>query len=187
MRIGIYGSAKGKFSDELERKARDVGIWLAIMNNENDIQLVTGACPGLPDLVARAAKGKDSTIYIEGYSPYKNKFEHIKAGFPADLTYTNIMYTGRGRKARNIESIHSCDAALFIQGRWGTINEFTIAYDDFLENQAIGILEGTGGFADEARRLVNLLGKETKAQLLYNTKPELFVKRVITGVRKYER
>ena len=46
----------------------------------------------------------------------------------------------------------------------GTLNEFTIAYD---EGKIIGIVEGTGGVADQVRAIVHALTKKTGAALFF--------------------
>jgi predicted Rossmann-fold nucleotide-binding protein len=61
-------------------------------------------------------------------------------------------------------NIRSSDIVVILQGSIGTLNEFTIAYD---EGKIIGILEGTGGVADHARELVAVLAKKTQAALFF--------------------
>ena len=43
------------------------------------------------------------------------------------------------------------DAVIFICGRMGTLNEFTIAFED---GKPLGVLEGTGGTADIIKELI---------------------------------
>ena len=54
-------------------------------------------------------------------------------------------------------------------GSFGTLNEFTIAYD---EGKVIGVLEGSGGVADEIRELIAKLPKKSNAVLCYSNRPE---------------
>ena len=72
-----------------------------------------------------------------------------------------IIYTGFGLKGRNVVLVRSCDVVLFISGSIGSLNEFTIAYD---EGKVIGCLTGTGGVADEAKRIVERLQKKIGAK-----------------------
>ena len=44
MKIGVYGSATGKVSDEQREKAREIGRQIAKKGHI----VITGACPGLP-------------------------------------------------------------------------------------------------------------------------------------------
>jgi hypothetical protein len=57
---------------------------------------------------------------------------------------------------------------IFISGSIGSLNEFTIAYD---EGKIIGCLTGTGGVADEIERLVDTFQKPTKSQVFYEADP----------------
>jgi hypothetical protein len=47
--------------------------------------------------------------------------------------------------------LRSCDAVVTICGRIGTLNEFTIAFED---GKPTGVLEGTGGTADIIRDII---------------------------------
>lgn len=169
MRIGVYGSGAGVV-DSVIPKAREIGRQIAL----NKHTLITGACAGLPyEAVkgARALKGK--TI---GYSPAKNLEKHTNDyGFLADAA-DEIIFTGLGLKGRNVASVESCDACVFISGRIGTLNEFTIAYDT---GKIIGILTGTGGVSDLIKNIIEYLKKETKAQVIYESDPVILIKKII--------
>ena len=65
-----------------------------------------------------------------------------------------IVYTGFGYKGRNVINIRSSDIVLFFGGATGTLNEFTIAYD---EGKIIGVLEGSGGVAEHIREIIRIL------------------------------
>jgi hypothetical protein len=82
-------------------------------------------------------------------------------------------------KGRNVVLVRSCDVALFIAGSIGSLNEFTIAFD---EGKIIGCLTGTGGVADQVNDLVRTFPKPTKARLLYDDDPESLVDRCLTEV-----
>ena len=75
-----------------------------------------------------------------------------------------VIYTGFGYKGRNVVNIRSSDIVVILRGSIGTLNEFTIAYD---EGKIIGILEGTGGVADQVREIVHALAKKTPAALFF--------------------
>jgi len=72
-------------------------------------------------------------------------------------------------KGRNVVLVHSCDVVLFIAGSIGSLNEFTIAYD---EGKIIGCLIGTGGVADEVERLLKVFNKQTAAHVFYDDEPD---------------
>ena len=79
-----------------------------------------------------------------------------------------IVYTGFGLKGRNVVLIRSCDIVAFIAGSIGSLNEFTIAYD---EGKIIGCLTGTGGVADEIKSIAETFPKKTKARIFYDDDP----------------
>ena len=76
-----------------------------------------------------------------------------------------VIYTGFGFKGRNVINIRSSDIVVIFGGSIGTLNEFTIAYD---EGKIIGILEGSGGVADHVRQLMHAIPKQTQAALFFD-------------------
>ncbi len=175
MKIGVYGSAAGEIDYEVRKKAADIGKLIA----QHDGMVVTGACPGLPHEAVTAANSMCGKT--KGFSPYSNAKYHELNGFPDG--FDEIVFTGAGKKGRNLLSVNECDAAIFIAGRIGTMNEFSIAYDDYDETKAIGVLTGTGGFADEAKTLVERLGKPTKAKIFYSNNPEELVEKIVNYLK----
>jgi len=174
--IGVMGSAAGNLTDELKGKARKIGAEIA----QNGYILATGACPGLPLEAAFGAAENGGTVI--GFSPAKDKKEHSTVfNFPTE-PFTALIYTGFGFKGRNVISIRTCDAVIFISGRMGTLNEFTLAFD---ESKVIGVLRGTGGFADEFGRIIQISaenGKEPKNLICFESDPVELVKRILLKI-----
>jgi uncharacterized protein (TIGR00725 family) len=113
-----------------------------------------------------------------GVSPASSLDEHVttyKYPVEADI----IMYTGMGTKGRNVVLVRSADACIFIGGRIGTLNEFTIAYDELDSSCAIGILEGTGGFSDELLGLAAGSRKRCAARLVSDKDPNSLISQVL--------
>lgn len=152
MKIGVYGSAT-EFIDSVIPKAREIGRQIAL----NGHTVITGACTGLPYEAVKGAReigGKSI-----GYSPASNLKEHLnKFKFPADAA-DEIIFTGLGKKGRNVLSVEESEASVFISGRIGTLNEFTIAYDN---GKIMGILTGTGGVTDLVKNIIDYLKKRNK-------------------------
>ncbi len=166
IKVGVMGSAAEASSQTIEKTARALGQVIAA----RDVILLTGATTGLIHLVGKTAR-ETGALHI-GISPGQDKREHVEAfGLPTDACDA-IVYTGFGLKGRNVVLVRSCDIVLFIAGSIGSLNEFTIAYD---EGKVIGCLTGTGGVADEARQIVARLQKETKARIVYDDDPERLV------------
>lgn len=161
-KVGVMGSAEEASSAVLRDKASNLGKVIAA----RDVILLTGATTGLIYATGKAAH--DAGAMHVGVSPAGDEREHVERyGLPTDACDA-IIYTGFGLKGRNVVLVRSCDVVLFISGSIGSLNEFTIAYD---EGKVIGCLTGTGGVADEAERLVETFKKETKAQLFYDDDP----------------
>jgi uncharacterized protein (TIGR00725 family) len=162
-RIGVMGSAEEADSPLISKAARDLGGAIA----RRELVLLTGATTGLVHLIGKTAH--DAGAFHIGVSPAENEREHVGTyQLPTDACDA-IVYTGFGLKGRNVVLIRSCDVALFIAGSVGSLNEFTIAYD---EGKIIGCLTGTGGVADEVERLVRTFQKQTEANIFYHGDPE---------------
>jgi len=84
-----------------------------------------------------------------------------------------IVYTGFGYKGRNVINVRSADVVVIFGGATGTLNEFTIAYD---EGKIIGVLEGSGGVADHIREIIQFCKKTTGSVVVFDKDPEKLVK-----------
>jgi hypothetical protein len=88
-----------------------------------------------------------------------------------------VIYSGFGFKGRNVIAVRSSDIVLLFSGGIGTLNEFTIAYD---EGKIIGLLQGTGGVADLAQTLLDRLPvRATGAVVIADPNPEQLVDRCL--------
>ncbi len=130
--------------------------------------LLTGGCTGLPhEAVMGARSAGGLTVAI---SPARSEMEHHTVyHYPLDSEV--VLFTGMGTKGRNVILVRSADACVFVGGGMGTLNEFTIAFDDLTEGCAIGILTQSGGLSDELSRIVALAGKVPRARLVVEPSP----------------
>jgi uncharacterized protein (TIGR00725 family) len=161
IKIGVMGSAE-EMPDVCE-KAEALGRAIAA----RDAILLTGATTGLVYVTGKAARDAGATHI--GISPAHNAEEHVdRYALPLDACDA-IIYTGFGLKGRNVVLVRSCDVVIFISGSIGSLNEFTIAYD---EGRVIGCLTGTGGVADEIERLAKIFPKRTRSVILDDDDPE---------------
>src|SRR6188474_2996125 len=167
IRIGVMGSAASESArletgntlvDKAERLARVIA--------GEDVILLTGATTGIVYVVGKTAHDEGS--FHVGISPGSNEREHVELyKLPVDACDA-LIYTGFGLKGRNVVLVRSCDIVLFVAGAMGSLNEFTIAHD---ENKIIGCLTGTGGVADEVRRLIQTLHARSSARIFYDNDP----------------
>ena len=170
------GSGEGE-SLEQKNLAKVIGEEIA----SQECILVTGSGTGLPHEAALAAAAKGGTCL--GFSPAMNLVDHIeKYKFPVEPYI--LVFTGMEKKGRNLVSIRSCDGVIFVGGRIGTLNEFTIAFDEADEKKVIGILEGSGGFSDKLFTLVAESGKKTKAIIIKERDPIQLVKKVVETLKE---
>jgi hypothetical protein len=184
-KLGIYGSAAGDFEAMLPI-ATELGK--ALQNYAEDLILITGACPGLPYAVIHEAAS--SGIEIWGFSSSVDLASH-QDEYPDDdhSIYSKLVYvpadfpfvsSDRPRKKyRNVISTASCDAAIILSGRWGTLNEFTNLIDF---QKAVGILTGTGGIADEMPALAAKISKAGQGQIIYDDNPEQLIKKLLEAL-----
>lgn len=145
-KICVSGAAlTGHCSEDALQRAEEVGQEIA----KRGLVLVTGATTGIPYWSAKGVKSEGGIVI--GLSPAASKASHIKTyHLPTDY-HDLIIYTGFDYSGRNLLLTRSADAVVVICGRMGTLNEFTIAFE---ENKPIGVLEGSGGVADEIRDIV---------------------------------
>jgi uncharacterized protein (TIGR00725 family) len=157
----------------LREKALALGKVIA----SRDVILLSGATTGLVYETGKAAS--DAGALHIGISPATDEGEHVERyQLPLDACAA-IIYTGFGLKGRNVVLVRSCDVVLILAGSIGSLNEFTIAYD---EGKVIGCLTGTGGVADEVERLARTFQKQTKARIVYDGDPAKLIDRCLAEV-----
>ncbi len=140
--------------------------------------LVTGATTGFPLWAAMGASEEGGTSV--GLSPAGTEAEHTEV-YRLPLDYLDlIIYTGFGYSGRNLLLTRSSDAVFVGCGRIGTINEFTIAYED---NKPIGVLEGEWE-TDEVFRNIMEKGKRPNDKVVFDSDPKRLVEKVIKLVEK---
>lgn len=135
--------------------------------------VVTGDTTGIPFEAAKGAKRAGG--FTVGVSPASSLREHVKKYRLPNKHIDFAIYTGFGYSGRNLLFIRSTDAAVFISGRIGTLNEFTVAFED---KKPIGILTGTGGMSDEIDHLLEV-AKRGRAKIVFDSDPEKLAEKII--------
>jgi len=173
IKVGVMGSASGPTL----RDARAVALAerLGAEVARRGCILITGACPGLPDKAAEGAKRRGGFVF--GISPAFSRREHVEIyGSPIER-YDMILYSGMGLMERDIVNIRSSDAIAIIGGGVGTLNEFTVAYE---ERKPIGVVTGTGGLSDHIPEILAFLSRHNDPErLVYDDNPERLVDRLL--------
>ena len=176
-RIGVMGSAQGPTIENQEniKKAIEIGHYIA----KNDCVLVNGACPGLPDEAAFGAKHAGGMTM--GISPAFSLTEHIEKYKSPEKNYDIIIYTGLGLMERDIVNIRSSDAIILLGGGVGTLNEFTVAYD---EQKVVGVLTGTGGVSNHIGKILEICDREINEDVIFDEKPNKLIEKVLKRLKE---
>jgi uncharacterized protein (TIGR00725 family) len=176
-KICVSGSAADNCAPGAFKKAEEVGYQIA----KQGAVLLTGATIGIPSWAAKGAKkAKGMSI---GLSPASTKREHLNT---YRLPITNmdlIIYTGFDYSGRNLMLTRSADAVIEVCGRVGTLNEFTIAFED---KKPIGVLLETGGVSDEIKHILRV-SKRGEKDIIFDTDPKRLVKKILAVLRKKDR
>ncbi|MBI2670014.1 MAG: LOG family protein [Candidatus Yanofskybacteria bacterium] len=171
----ISGAAEiGHCAVGADKKAYELGQEIV---KHNGI-LITGATSGIPNFAAKGAK-EAGGISI-GISPAASYAAHVKSYKLPTEYYDFIIYTGFDYSGRNLLLTRSSDAVIVCCGRIGTLNEFTIAFED---NKPIGVLEGSGGTADEIKHIIDV-GHRGKGKIIYDSDPKRLVEKLIELIGK---
>jgi uncharacterized protein (TIGR00725 family) len=169
--VGVMGaSANDALSASEQSRLTDLAGRLGRAIAEAGCLLVTGATTGLPDLVATSFRRHGG--FAIGISPAENRAEHAgRYGLPEDGA-DFFVYTGFGYKGRNVINIRSSDIVIIFGGATGTLNEFTVAYD---EGKIIGVLEGSGGVAEHLGEIIRICNKTTAGKVFFDSDPRVLV------------
>jgi len=94
-----------------------------------------------------------------------------------------IIYTGFGYSGRNLLLTRSADAVVTVYGRIGTLNEFTIAFED---KKPQGVLTGTGGTSDELQHILEIAHRGN-GKAVFDPDPESLIKKIVALIHKEEK
>ena len=178
LKIGVMGSASGETieKEHLLEKSREVGRWIA----RKDCILVNGACPGLPHAAAEGVREENG--FVIGVSPAFSRHEHVYEYKSPMGIYDILLYTGLGFMERDIMNIRSSDGVIFLGGGIGTLNEFTIAYE---EGKPIGVLLDSGGISNHLEDIIKWCGREIHENIVFSPEPKELVERLVYLIHEY--
>jgi hypothetical protein len=179
-KICVSGSAENNCGPLAFKKAALVGYYIV----KHGGILVTGATVGIPEWATRGAAKAAKEMGINGVvsiglSPASSKREHVRKYHLPTRHMDTIIYTGFDYSGRNLLMVRTADAVVEICGRIGTLNEFTIAFED---RKPIGVLLGTGGEVEEIQELLRVAHRGHK-DIVYGTDPETIVRQVIRAAK----
>lgn len=175
VKICVSGAAEtGYCGLDAFEKAKEVGREVA----KQGAIITTGATTGFPLYAAMGAK--DECGFSIGVSPAATEREHVEM-YKLPLEYMDvIIYTGFGYSGRDMLLVRSSDAVIIGCGRIGTLNEFSVAFED---HRPIGILEGSWETDEIIRRVIESAHRPNN-KIIYDSDPKAMVERLIEMVQK---
>ena len=174
-KIAVSRAAEvGHCCKNIEDLSREIGRQIFWQN----CVLLTGATTGVPHFSAQGCK-EVGGISI-GFSPAASESAH-KRVYKLPLDQIDVMvYTGFDYSGRNLLLTRAADGVIVVCGRMGTLNEFTIAYED---RRPIGILEGSGGTAD-LLKIILLRPHKKRGPIIWDTDPKRLVQKLIAVIKE---
>ena len=175
VKICVSGAAEtGYCGLDAFEKAKEVGREIACKG----AIITTGATTGFPLYAAMGAK--DECGFSIGFSPAATEREHAET-YKLPLDYMDVVvYTGFGYSGRDLLLVRSSDAVVIGCGLIGTLNEFSVAFED---HRPIGILEGTWK-TDEILRHVIESAHRPNNKVIFDSDPKALVEQLVEMVLK---
>ncbi len=178
IKIGVMGSASGAQTEDpiARQKATELGREIARRGHV----FINGACPGLPNDALLGAEEMNG--FTVGISPAFSEYEHVHE-YLSPHGHDLVIYTGLGFMERDIINIRSADGVVIVGGGIGTLNEFTIAYD---EGRPIGIITNSGGISNSIPHIVEeLCRREIPPNIVFDDDPKILLDKLEAAIRAF--
>lgn len=178
LKIGVMGSASGpQTTDNIAReKASMLGKEIA----DRGHIFINGACPGLPQDALCACK--EAGGFTVGISPAFSEHEHVHE-YKSPHDHDLIIYTGMGFMERDIINIRSSDGIVIVGGGIGSLNEFTIAYD---EGRPVGIVTNSSGISNAIPHIVEeLCMRHIPPNMVFDDDPAKLLDKLEMVIQEY--
>lgn len=164
MNIAIISSAHDTVPKSLTKK---ITALMESLEKIDNLKILTGGCNGILGEIIKQTKSVN--IRSKAYSPDKNKILHDKRLDNLASHHFNEIEYHEGFTSRSLSMIQNSDAVLVLNGRMGTLSEFSIALE---EGKKVGVLTNTGGIADHLEQITLWTNKKFSKQLLFSNNPE---------------
>lgn len=166
MNIAVFGSA----ACDPQQQHIDSAYRLGTVIAQRGHTLVTGGCVGIPSYAIAGAFEHNGETH--GYFPVDSEDQiHSLARIYNNDTadhYTTKTFL-RGFSKRSIAIVENVDAVVMVNGRMGTLSEFTMAVE---ENVPIVIMKGSGGVTEHIETILNMVGRDISERLYFAGTPE---------------
>lgn len=151
MKVALLSSA----SPIVDEDALSATKHLVELLYKNNIELVTGGCSGIPELAIRemVRLGGITSVFSPDRSPESHQLrsDNIPLGIAQQYFYKE------GFSQRSIDMLKSVDGVIVVNGRIGTLSEFTMAIEEGIPTL---VLENTGGIANHLDYILRAAKKE---------------------------
>lgn len=168
MKIAIISSASELITQENKEKSVEL---VERLSKFKGLEILTGGSLGLPGFIVEKAKAFG--IKTVCYSPDEDASSHQKRFDNQDLKHFDRVNHHKGFTLRSLIMLQDADAVLVLNGRMGTLSEFTIALE---EGRRVGVVTHTGGIADKLKDIIKISNKDFSGKIFFHDSP----KKVIT-------
>jgi uncharacterized protein (TIGR00725 family) len=158
MKLAIVSSASESYPQKTNSTTENI---LRILDKNTVI--MTGGSLGVPGLIIKQAK--QLGFKTVAYSPDPDEVSHNNRYDNLSLDYFDEIHHIKGFTARSLQMIIDADAILLLNGRVGTLSEFTIALE---EGKRVAVLTNTGGVADHLEYVLSVAQKEFPGQVFFS-------------------
>ena len=172
-KIGVAGASEtGSCGIDALDQAKELGREIV----RHGGVVLTGAASGFPLWAAMGAKEEKGMVI--GLSPATNETEH-KDVYRMPTEYADlIIYSGFGEPGRDLMFSRSADAIIVGCGRVGTLQEFTVA---FQEGKPVGVLEGEGSIAPLVKE-ITARGEYPTQKIFFESDPKVLVQKLFAFI-----
>lgn len=169
MKIALLSSASNPVSPENKKIVKAI---LKILLHHH-VELVTGGSSGIPEfaVIEYSALGGTSTVF----SPDVNEQSHSARADNIPVGIATRYVYHEGFNLRSAKMLQYVDGAIVLNGRVGTLSEFTMAIE---EHVPVVVLNHTGGIAEHLEYILQIAKKEFPSNFI------LFIENAKTGVTK---
>lgn len=177
LKIWIVGSVKWSMilNAEIIEKAREVWKWIA----KNRCVLVAGSCNGLPNEATIWAK--NAWWFVLWLSPAFSRKEHLEVYRSPLDSYDITLFTWKWIKEKSLTNVRSVDAVIVIWWWTWSLNEFTIAYDEW---KIIWILEWTWWISDHIPEILNICNRDLTENIIFSKDPRELVEKIVLWINE---
>ncbi len=180
-KICVSGAAETDFLGDSRNKVFSLAEELGSEIIKHDAVMIDGATTGFPFWASKGAKNAGGIVV--GFSPASTEKEHINY-FKLPTEYHDIIiYTGFNYSGRNLLLVRAADAVVFGCGRMGTLNEFTITFED---KKPIGILQGEWETDEIFKEMIEKShrAQEMEGKIVWDKDPKRLLDKLVEVIKK---